>query len=271
MKEALQRLLTSMKFWTTLIGLIVTAGSSWLAKYGLELSDETVQQIAVTVAGFFGLLLAGQAATDHGKAKAQTQAEAAGFASSEALKPTIGAVMPHPDGVTVALSNGEAHQLSLQQLAAAGLAPIAKDAPKQGGFVSLKLLAVLALIAIAIGGCAWWKKHDGTGQVISSVVKCSKNAEFKAAKKQFSTLVDYAVIRSLGGDGSIDKAALKDSFRDAAVATGGCLLADSFKRLSKAALEALAAGIKSEGATVTAVQGAEVLDDLYPGITFEVD
>jgi hypothetical protein len=77
MKNALARLLSSAKFLTTLLGLFTTAGASLLAKHGLELSDATIQQVAITVSGFFGLLLAAQGATDMGKSAAAIGAQPA--------------------------------------------------------------------------------------------------------------------------------------------------------------------------------------------------
>ena len=57
------RALTSLKMWTVIIGSITT----WLSARGVILSPDVAQYIA----GFFGVLLLGQAATDHGKAAAQ--------------------------------------------------------------------------------------------------------------------------------------------------------------------------------------------------------
>ncbi len=76
MKEALSRILGSAKFWTTVIGMVMTAGASLFARYGLELSTEAIQQIAVTVAGLFALLLGGQALAGHGKEAAELTAKA---------------------------------------------------------------------------------------------------------------------------------------------------------------------------------------------------
>lgn len=66
MKEALQRLLSSMKFWTAVLGLLGTLA----AKYGFDVDE----RMYWTIVGIVGLLLVGQAATDHGKAAAQAHA-----------------------------------------------------------------------------------------------------------------------------------------------------------------------------------------------------
>jgi hypothetical protein len=66
-REALLRLVSSMKFWTALLGLLGILG----AKYGFDVDENTYW----TIVGIVGLLLAGQAATDHGKAAAQVHAD----------------------------------------------------------------------------------------------------------------------------------------------------------------------------------------------------
>jgi hypothetical protein len=67
MKDALARMFSSAKVWTVIIGGLVTAGASFLAKYGLEVSDATVQQIAGTAALLVGILVHAQGQADHGK------------------------------------------------------------------------------------------------------------------------------------------------------------------------------------------------------------
>lgn len=74
MKNALLSMLSSVKFWTQIIGLIINASASLLAKYGIGVSDATVMQISITIAGLFGALGLAQGATDHGKAAAQIAA-----------------------------------------------------------------------------------------------------------------------------------------------------------------------------------------------------
>jgi hypothetical protein len=64
-KAPLARLFSSMKFMTFLLGVITTQA----AKYGFEVDPETYW----TITGLFGLLLGAQAATDHGKAKAEIE------------------------------------------------------------------------------------------------------------------------------------------------------------------------------------------------------
>lgn len=66
MKDALLRIVGSMKFWTAVVGL----GAFLLAKYGVQVDNET----RLAILGFFGVLIGGQALTDHGKAAAQIHA-----------------------------------------------------------------------------------------------------------------------------------------------------------------------------------------------------
>lgn len=77
MKEALLKLFASAKTWTAILGMLATAGASLLARYGLELSTEAIQQIAVTIAGLFATLLVTQGLADHGKERAKIEAASA--------------------------------------------------------------------------------------------------------------------------------------------------------------------------------------------------
>ncbi len=74
MQNAIARIVGSQKFWTTIVAGVVTASASMLAKWGLELSDATVQQIAATIAGLFGLLIHAQGRADQGKEAAKVAA-----------------------------------------------------------------------------------------------------------------------------------------------------------------------------------------------------
>jgi hypothetical protein len=266
-KETFGKLLSSVKFWTTIVGMLVTMSSSMIAKWGFEVSDETTQQIAITVSSFFGLLLLGQASADHGKSAAQTTATMHTALSGAAMiKPELSAVLPHAEGVTVALSNGETFVIPKSTLEAA-LGKPAATPPAVTSVVAT--LGLLVLIIVSMSGCSWFK---GTSDkpVASSVIDCmAKN--IVPVKQQLGALAEYAIVRATSDDGSLDKAALKNAFRDAGVQTGGCLLADALSRLSKAASAALASGIKSEGVTVSDVQAKALMTDLYPGVTFKVE
>jgi len=66
-ESVLKRLLSSAKFWTMIIGGIATAGATLLAKYGLEVSDAAISQIAITVSGLFAVLVHAQGQADQGK------------------------------------------------------------------------------------------------------------------------------------------------------------------------------------------------------------
>lgn len=63
MKDALLRLIASMKFWTAMLGLVTALA----ARYGFSVDPE----VYWTIVGIFGALLGGQALTDHGKEAAK--------------------------------------------------------------------------------------------------------------------------------------------------------------------------------------------------------
>lgn len=96
MREALLKLFSSAKTWTAFLGMIATAGASLLARYGLELSDEAIQQIAITISGLFATLLVTQGLADHGKEQAKIQA-----ASSAVLARELGERKPEVANQTV--------------------------------------------------------------------------------------------------------------------------------------------------------------------------
>lgn len=85
MKTATAQLLASKKFWTTIIGTILTLGSYVLAKWGLEVDDAAVQQISGSIAVLFSVLLLGQGLTDQGKEAAKQRNGQSGHAALGAL------------------------------------------------------------------------------------------------------------------------------------------------------------------------------------------
>lgn len=77
MKDALTRLLSSMKFWTVIVGLVTTMGATAFAKWGIDTSDAAQQQIAITISALFAILLHAQGNAESGKEAAKIQASAA--------------------------------------------------------------------------------------------------------------------------------------------------------------------------------------------------
>lgn len=69
MKDAIIRLLSSMKFWTTILGVVTALG----AKYGFKVDPDVYWSII----GLFGLLVGAQGLTDNGKEAAKITATAA--------------------------------------------------------------------------------------------------------------------------------------------------------------------------------------------------
>lgn len=66
MKDAIIRLLSSMKFWTVVLGIISALG----AKYGINVDPSVYWSII----GLFGILIGAQGLTDHGKEAAKIAA-----------------------------------------------------------------------------------------------------------------------------------------------------------------------------------------------------
>jgi hypothetical protein len=75
MKEALLRMLSSMKVWTMIIGGLVTACGSWLAKHQMDVSDAAVQQFAASAVLLVSILIHAQGKTDTGKEAARLHVE----------------------------------------------------------------------------------------------------------------------------------------------------------------------------------------------------
>lgn len=63
MKDAILRLLSSMKFWTLILGVATALG----VKYGIKVDPDVYWSIV----GLFGLLIGAQGLTDHGKEAAK--------------------------------------------------------------------------------------------------------------------------------------------------------------------------------------------------------
>lgn len=68
MRDAIIRLLSSMKLWTVVLGIASALG----AKYGIRVDPDVYWSIV----GLFGLLLGAQGLTDHGKEAAKATASA---------------------------------------------------------------------------------------------------------------------------------------------------------------------------------------------------
>ncbi len=71
LKPPFVRLLSSMKFWTLVIGAVVTPFAAWLARHGFDMNDEHVAKVAQYLAGGFAILLGMQGLADHGKEAAK--------------------------------------------------------------------------------------------------------------------------------------------------------------------------------------------------------
>lgn len=198
MRAVLVRMLTSLKFWTTMFGIAAT----YLAKKGVILDPEMAQYVA----GFFGLLLAGQAATDHGKAKAEIEAKRdIAYMSAPAV-------------------NGS---LSENQKAMA-------ESPKpEGGFTKVDLLFSILIVGLILFGatmtaCSWVKGE--TKHVVSNVVDCS-SMKAKEAITEFKPMATQFVLDSLDNTGKPDATRMETIASTLKAEIGGCVMDAAIKEI----------------------------------------
>ncbi len=184
------RLLGSQKFWTTIVALIATSSASILAKWGLELSDATVQQVGATVAILFGILLHAQGRTDQGK---------------EAAK--VAATMPAvPQQVQINDATIEAPSGPMLPIV---VKPDPAAAPKPGGNMIDKV-GLLLLALILLGACPSHKPY--LPPVTHPIVDC-------VAEASADQLVVSWLSRRPGWD------VVKDEAITAGITIGGCAFA----------------------------------------------
>lgn len=206
MKDAFKRMLESMKFWTMVIGLFTTAGATWLAKKGIEVSDETAMQIAITISGLFAILLHAQGQADLGKNAPPTVNAPSSTAIAAPAAPT--SVPPQAVGEF--------------------------DAGAQKGHVNFRValgIAIVGAVVILLAACPKGITPDG---VKSDVVDCTKN-EISGLTKQFGPLVDSLIIAGLDqSTGKLNWDPIKTATKDFAQDTGMCVLASSVQRVLRA-------------------------------------
>lgn len=203
MKDALRRLLSSMKTWTLLIGLTAT----FLAKYGIHVDDQTAQYIA----GGFALLLGMQGVTDHGKAAAQITADANREAATDTSEsPPTTAVMVNVDASQT------------ERMASQPADPLQKFSP----------IAVLLLLLTVLPGCAWFKSE---GKALAKEMVDCTTATAKNAVVQFAPVLEGYLVRAIDGNGHVDTDAVKSVAKSFAPEIGGCVIADVFARALKPA------------------------------------
>jgi len=202
MKTAFIRLVESMKFWTTVIAIIVTLFGTWLAKHGFDLSEQHTTQVAEVIALFFTMLLGGQALTDAGKEKAK-----------------IVAATPRIEAI------------SGQVLETSGSFDTKTSIPPQSGFARLDtVLTVLMLgasIALVCSACGAFKSE--AKHAAADVVDCTtKEASGRIA--EYGPMIDDVLVTATAGDGTVDKDRVKSAIRGFATDTARCVLADAVAR-----------------------------------------
>lgn len=198
LKDVALRGLSSLKVWTTLFGILATM----LAKKGIVLDPALAQYVA----GFFGLLLVGQAANDHGKAAALIHAANAQMGLSLAAKVDMKLLSVADDGSFVKIHMTDGSDIDITDaLKDAGFErkpklAIAKS--PESGFFHPALGVVLSLFAIVCFcvSCAWWSS-DGkdvaqkggvvaAGCVLQDVLQYSLEIEQALATETFRDAVN---------------------------------------------------------------------------------
>lgn len=188
-KDALTRLLSSMKFWTMVLGLAAT----FLAKYGIKTDASTAEMVA---AGF-GILLGAQGLTDHGKAAAEA-----------AACPTCSAA-PEP--------------------VVAKPVKVVKNKRGMATVETLILLFGAAAFAalVACGAVSDCKKPEQVNTVkcvaINAVIDCTKG-EIPNVILTVGPVVEKVISESTGADGSVDWAHVEKTIVSLGPAYGACVL-----------------------------------------------
>jgi len=197
MNDALKRMLQSMKFWTLILGGVTTAGASMFAKWALDVSDDAVMQIAITISGLFAVLLHAQGQTDLGKNATPTTNVAAGA------------------DVTINQTPAE---------------PLPAD-PQKGSIRINALLMLSAFTASLAIGSAWsCSSMKGEGGALGAIVDCTTKST-KALSAQFAPLVDALLVRATDSTtGKVDWSPIKSATKSFAADTGGCVLAAVVQR-----------------------------------------
>lgn len=225
-----------MKFWTMILGLVTTAGSSMLAKWGLELSDETVKTIAYLVSGIFGVLLLGQGFTDMGKAAVQAQNAPAPAAPAE----------------PVASSSSAIAKVSL-----------------------LFLVACIAIGAgvVSVGGCAGSKANIIARQGATELYDCMV-PEAKRVIAEVGPVIERGIRSTIQNDGTLDRAALKEQARSLKTPALRCAFQTGLATVGRV-IAALAGAPQSEAQPIDREDAKkafeEVSTELYGGAKFKIE
>lgn len=194
MKIALTRLLASMKFWTTLAGVLTVL----CARYGFQVDRETI----LTIGGLFGILLGSQGLADQGKHAEQIRAETQRAALDGVLAPGT-ETNPSDVPVTAAPAAGVASALVVMLVLGAGLSNAgcgaAQDCRKPENMNSLKCTA------------------------INEVIDCTRG-ELPKVVDQFGPVVSKLIDEATGADASIDWQHVEGMLGTLGSAYGACIV-----------------------------------------------
>lgn len=192
-KTLLFRLLTSLKFWTTILGITSTA----LAKKGIILDPIYADYIA----GFFGVLLLGQGLADHGKERAKIEAS---------VVTTSSASLVTPAGTST--ENVETKKIPVVQ---------------PNGFALLDCLLGVVIVALALVTAVSMVGCPGVGgagkRLVGTAIDCAAPAALEATK-QYAPAVEQLLQRSTSSEGAVDQTSLEDATKGFLAETGWCVV-----------------------------------------------
>lgn len=192
-KAALTRLLSSMKFWTMILGFAAT----FLAKYGIKTDAATAEMIAVG----FGILLGAQGLTDHGKAAVQASACPTCTAAEE----------PAPEPVVAV--------------------PVKKSKSKKGmAAVDAIVLLFGATVFMALVACSDMADCRVAERVnmpkcvaLNALIDCTKG-EIPQIIVTVGPVVEKVIGESTGADGSVDWDHVEKTIGTLGATYGACIL-----------------------------------------------
>lgn len=108
--------------------------------------------------------------------------------------------------------------------------PPSTPAPDAGGGLSTTALVLGLVIAMLSLGCTAADRRA----IADNAIDCTKGAAASVVK-QFAPTLDALLVSSIGGDGKVDRAELKEATRGFAKDVGMCVLADVVARALKPA------------------------------------
>ena len=251
-KTILIRLITSLKFWTTVLGLL----SSWLAKKGIILDPTLANDIVYLTITLVGA----QAVVGVG-----AQIAAASSPSSGTSPVAVGEVN---------ISSPSADPRQVADLATSAFNKAIEKAKPEGGFVEVRLLATLALGlacmcgVLLVASCSATTKARGKAMA-GDVIDCLK-PDVQELVTQFGPTTEDLIRATLSSDGKVDKEALKHAARGYATAKAQCVMASALSNLLAASSRPPDPNAPaSEAQLVDQASALEARHELFGGARFK--